>query len=489
MKIPPRLRRFVIRAFWIGLASGTALGIAILIVLSPPGPPQFAPPIRIESGLVKGVLGNGVTVYRGIPFAAPPVGALRWRAPQPVKPWSGVYAAYAFKRVCMQEGDTVPGLGREPMSEDCLYLNVWTPAKAPDEKRAVMVWLYGGGNVTGSGSARLYWGDPLARKGVIVVTLNYRLGVFGTLAHPELTREAGSTSGNYHLLDEIAALQWVQRNIAAFGGDPGNVTLFGQSAGAHHASILMTSPLAKGLFRRVIAESGGAFAAPAHEMGMRRLVEAEHEGEAFAARAGANSLAELRQVPAGRLLAVPFRSRANIDGEVVPADIYDSYAAGAQAALPILIGYNADENEMPHEWPMWTWAHFQARQSTPVYFYHFRQAPPFGPFRRTGAGHGAELLYVFDYPPAILHYVVEWPWRARRHSELSDQIRSYWTNFAKSGDPNGAALPRWPAFNDGEKVLALGDVITVADMPDRTRHLQMDAIMARLRRTGTGGGE
>ena len=205
--------------------------------------------IRVEGGLLQGLRQNGISVFRGIPFAAPPIGDLRWRAPEPVIPWEGVKDASAFSLVCMQSGETVPGLGTEPMSEDCLYLNVWTPQDRAEDSLPVMVWLYGGGRHVGSGSARLYWSDRIARKDVVVVTLNYRLGAFGMLAHRELSAEAPyGASGNYLLLDQIAALQWVQRNIAGFGGDPRKVTIFGQSAGATSISQLLVSTLARGLF-------------------------------------------------------------------------------------------------------------------------------------------------------------------------------------------------------------------------------------------------
>jgi para-nitrobenzyl esterase len=348
-----------------------------------------------------------------------------------------------------------------------------------------MVWLYGGGNVTGSGSARLYWGDLLAKKGVVVVTLNYRLGVLGALAHPELTSESPvGASGNYHLQDEIAALNWVKRNIAAFGGDPGNVTIFGQSAGAHHASILMASPMARGLFHRVIAHSGANFAPPGNDFGMQTRQEAEQRGMEFAEAMGVQSLAELRSLPAEKLLSVEYRSRAVIDGYTVLADTYGVFSAGQQADVPLLVGYNANENPMPHRWPMWTWARLQAKNSTSkVYFYFFNTHPPLGPFRRTGAGHGAELLYVFGYPPAFVHYFVEWPWRARRHTLLGDEMRTYWTNFARSGDPNSNGMPNWPAFNESEKMLNIGDFYAAIDVPDREAHLRMDAEMAAQRAT------
>jgi para-nitrobenzyl esterase len=248
-----------------GLILATVLGtlfllrapIAQFVLLGPDPTGELAEPVRIETGLVQGMRQAGLTVYKGIPFAAPPVGDLRWRAPQPAASWDGTRAADAYQSACTQKGPTLPGMEFETYSEDCLYLNVWTPAKAPDENLAVMVYLHGGGGSGGSGSARLYRGDQLAKKGVVVVTFNYRLGAFGLLAHPELTKESGhNASGNYALLDDIAALGWVRRNIPVFGGDPDNVTIFSHSAGAYHASQLMTSPLAQGLFRRVIAQSG-----------------------------------------------------------------------------------------------------------------------------------------------------------------------------------------------------------------------------------------
>jgi para-nitrobenzyl esterase len=219
-----------------------------------------APPVRTLSGLVQGANEQGVRVYKGIPFAAPPVGDLRWRDPQPVAPWAGVRDAQSFAPICPQMGDSLPGASSEPKSEDCLYLNLWAPAATHKAKLPVMVWIYGGGWTNGSASIPNYWGNGLAKRGVILVTIAYRLGALGFFSLPELSAESPHhTSGNYGLLDQIAALKWVQANIGAFGGDAHRVTIFGQSAGSMSVSILMCSPLAKGLFQRAIGESGGTF--------------------------------------------------------------------------------------------------------------------------------------------------------------------------------------------------------------------------------------
>jgi para-nitrobenzyl esterase len=212
------------------------------------------------------------------------------------------------------------------------------------------------------------------------------------------------------------------------------------------------------------------------------LAQAERQGLEFARAMGARSLAELRATPARRLLSVPYRSRAIVDGDIIVEQTYEAFAAGRQARIPLLVGYNRDEREMPHKWPIWTWARLHARAVPDgTFVYHFAHVPPFGPFPRTGAAHGAELLYVFGYPPPIVHHVVELPWTARRHIALGDEIRTYWTNFAKGGDPNGAALPRWPAFGAGHQALELAETHRVIDMPDRAAHDAMDAEMERHR--------
>jgi len=258
----------------------------------------FAQQVLTESGAVSGIQESGLTVYKGVPFAAPPVGDLRWRPPAHVATWPGTRKADAFAPACMQEGVSMPGETPPAVSEDCLYLNIWTPAKNGQEHLPVIVWIYGGGYVNGSSSMPLYWGDQLAHKGVMVVTIAYRLGPLGFLAHPELTRESSHhSSGNYGLMDQIAALEWVQRNIAAFGGDAKKVTIAGQSSGSISVSILMASPLAKGLFQHAIGESGGLFE-PVELAPKYLLANAEHDGEKYAASLGATSIAELRRLPA-----------------------------------------------------------------------------------------------------------------------------------------------------------------------------------------------
>ncbi len=314
--------------------------------------------VAVTGGQVQGVPNHGVSSFRGIPFAAPPLGELRWKAPQPVKPWDGVKQADEFGRSCMQDPNmlTMFGAPANP-SEDCLYLNVWTPAKSPSDKLPVMVWIYGGGFAAGTSSIAGYDGTRLALKGVVLVSINYRVGAMGFLALPELTREgrkapAEGSAGNYGLQDQIAGLQWVKQNIAKFGGDPSRVTIFGESAGGISVSMLTASPAAKGLFHRVISESGGSFAPLKHAneggQNVPPLKVAEAHGQAFLKKLGVSNLKAARALSAeaiqnaqGRGLSGDFWPVA--DGVVLIGDQYELYQAGKFSDTPILIGTNSDE--------------------------------------------------------------------------------------------------------------------------------------------------
>src|SRR5271156_70566 len=300
--------------------------------------------VRTESGTLSGVSEGGLTVYKGVPFATAPVGDLRWRSPVPAAAWSGTRKADSFAPACMQDGVSMPGETPPVVSEDCLYLNIWTPVKSAQERLPVIVWIYGGGYINGSASMPLYWGDKLAHKGVIVVTIAYRLGPLGFLAHPELTRESPHhSSGNYGLMDQIAALEWIQRNIAAFGGDPKRVTIAGQSSGAISVSILMASPLARNLFQRAIGESGGLFE-PLQLAPKYLLANAEHDGEKYAASLGAASLKDLRRLPANLLTGnAGGISHPVIEPYVLPVSPYEAFTSGQQNDVPLLIGSNAEE--------------------------------------------------------------------------------------------------------------------------------------------------
>ena len=308
---------------------------------------SVAAPVKVEGGLVEGTVEEGITVYKGIPFAAPPTGDLRWRPPQPVKSWDGVLKADHYAPACPQIQFDIPIFPKVETSEDCLYLNVWTPAQSPAENLPVMVWIYGGGFAMGATSMPLYSGEQLAKMGVIVVSIAYRVGPLGFLAHPDLTTESPrKVSGNYGLLDQIAALQWVQRNIKAFGGNPGCVTIFGESAGGISVSMLAASPLAKGLFHRAICESGGSFhpARRAKEPdSIQLLAGAETAGVEFAQRMGANSLAELRQLSPDKWLNDPVAQVGGfwpvIDGYVIVDDQYKLYEAGQYNDVPVLDGH------------------------------------------------------------------------------------------------------------------------------------------------------
>jgi para-nitrobenzyl esterase len=497
-----------------------------------------AEPILTESGLIEGRQEQSLTVFRGVPYAMPPVGDLRWREPRPPAPWAGVREADHFSPVCPQQGASVPGAAQEPTSEDCLYLNIWAPAHPGGSKLPVMVWLYGGGWTTGSASMPLYWGDQLAARGVVVVTVGYRVGAFGFLAHPELTQESPHrVSGNYGLLDQVAALRWVQRNIRAFGGDPACVTIFGQSAGSMSVCLLMSSPLAKGLFQRAIGESGGVFSPPAAVPGSSVLFlpGAEQIGLAFQKQLGASSLAGMRQVPASEIVKaeqdLPFLF--TFDGYVLDRQPYDAFSSGLQNDVPLLVGSNADEGQpflegarvtaanfkagLAHSafskipesvlahypyasdkeafqsraalerdvrfgWDMWTWASLQAKAGkSPVYYYNFGHRPPApdgSPWVRWGAGHWAELPYVFGHPAQA-----PGAW-TRADRALSGAMIGYWTNFARRGDPNGPGLDEWPAFSGAQpQALHFDSAIRIGGVANLEKLEAIDEFFALARRS------
>jgi len=461
----------------------------------------------VTGGRVSGVAANGVVSFKGIPFAAPPVGALRWKAPQPVKPWTGVKEASKFGASCMQDPMFARLFGAPPeMSEDCLYLNVWTPAKAASDALPVMVWIYGGGFVGGQTSVPLYDGTKLAEKGVVLVSVAYRLGAFGFLAHPELSRESGKGSGNYGLQDQIAGLQWVKANIAKFGGDPSRVTIFGESAGGISVSMLTASPAAKGLFQRAISESGGSFGSAKYsaEQGgvfVPPLKVAETTGKTFLEKLGAKDLAAGRALAADRIQTAqgpgmlgPVSFWPVFDGDVLPGDQYELYQAKKFNDTPVLIGTNSDEGALfaqpgvtaasfvklvregfgahaeailaayPHAtdaeaikstkdlfrestfaWHTWAWAMLQSEKGKgKAYVYYFDHRTPRTP---NGANHGDEIAYVFRNLGGPMIGVPGPPPPVRPEDmKISDLMSSYWVNFAKTGDPNGAGLPAWPAF-------------------------------------------
>jgi len=483
--------------------------------------------IRLDTGMISGVAGNspGVRVYKGIPFAAPPVGDLRFRAPQPAAKWEGTRQADRFGPMCMQGGagggrggGKGPAKGNAPaaaMSEDCLYLNVWTAAPSPgsalsNAKRPVMVWLHPGGYTSGSGAAPGTDGEALARKGVVLVTINYRLGIFGFFSHPDLTRESDRRgAANQAFLDQTAALQWVQKNIAAFGGDPKRVTVFGDSAGASSIGNLVASPLTKGTYQRAIAESG---AWSGLSIGaVRKLADAEQAGVRTAEALGAKSLADLRAKPAAEVLAGGRGGGPVVDGWFLPNAPASIFAQGKQNDVPILVGSNKDEGtffsqpttaaawiqrarqrygDMADQflklypagsdaeanaselaafrdelgWVQRNWARLQSKTGkSKAYVYYFTHEPPPAPgeqpgpngfpARGSGATHGAEAPYVFE------NLLGNRPW-ADLDRKLSDTISSYWVNFAANGDPNAKNLPKWSPFDDKKNTrMVLGDIV------------------------------
>ncbi len=451
--------------------------------------------LNVSGGAVRGRLEEGVYVFRGLPYAKPPVGDRRWRAPADVEPWKGVRDAHDFGPACIQtpfpEGS--PYYTPLPrLSEDCLYLNVWTRDPPPKKLRPVMVWIHGGSFTRGSGSVDSYDGASLALDDVVLVTINYRLGIFGYLAHPELSQERGGSSGNYGLLDQIAALKWVQSNIARFGGDPENITVFGESAGSSAVNQLLAAPEADGLFHRAIGQSGG-FLSPQPE-----LVAGHAFGQEVFERAGVEDLDAARALSSGELMRVladmessGHRVRPLVDGRVIPDQAIERFRRGEQNKVPVLLGYNGDEStvfallpdpppllytnqddfaagvrnygrvaslpmlwlysedeegspapyfdfwrDLIFGWNMQTWAKLNEAAGQPAWLYYFTHVPDTVFGSQLGAFHAAEIPYIFGngVPDSAADQLVH------------ELMRGYWVNFAKTGDPNGDGLPEWPRF-------------------------------------------
>jgi para-nitrobenzyl esterase len=462
--------------------------------------------VTVETGALRGVAQDGVVTFKGIPFAAPPVGDLRWRPPQPAAPWSRVRSATNFGHDCMQQpvpSDAAP-LGTQP-SEDCLVLNVWRPANAPSRKLPVMVWIYGGGFVNGGSSPAIYAGTAFAKRGIVFASFNYRLGRFGFFAHPALSKESpNGLLGNYGFMDQIAALRWIQRNIAAFGGDPGNVTIFGESAGGFSVHTLMTSPMAQGLFNKAIIQSGGG---RSNLTPGRRLkgevsggpASGETVGLAFAKRVGIDgddeqALAALRRLPAETVVSGlnmmtmfdPTYSGPMIDGRVVVDEPGAVYRAGGGAKVPVMIGSNSMDLGFPQGRtldevlapfgaenrararsaydpsnsgdvravgllvasdrmmvePVRFVAKTLSAQHRPVYAYRFSYVAESMRSSWPGAPHATDIPFVFDTVAAKYGAAL-----TAADAATAELAIGYWIAFAKTGNPNGDSRPNWPAYD------------------------------------------
>jgi para-nitrobenzyl esterase len=489
--------------------------------------------VKTANGIVEGNSEKaGILSFKGIPFAAPPVGDLRWKEPQAVKNWTGVRQTKKFGPNPMQYavyGDM--NFRSDGMSEDCLYLNVWSPVRKDKKLLPVLVYFYGGGFVAGDGSEARYDGESMARKGIVALTVNYRLGVFGFLAHPELTKESPHhASGNYALLDQAAALRWVQQNIAAFGGDPKKVTIAGESAGSIAVSGLMASPLSKNLIAGAIGESGSLLGA----LSAVPLSAGEQTGQEFAMSLEANSLAGLRAIRADKILEAsrkfnPFRFSMTIDGYFFPKSPYAIYEAGEQAQVPLLVGWNSEEmnyravlgNEKPTRegftkavqklygdrseqalknyhaetdeeveqvatdlasdrfiaFSTWKWAELQGRTGgKPVYRYYFSKPRPATtassnmPFAK-GAVHSAEIEYAMGN--LVSNKVYAW---TEDDYKVSRTMQEYFANFIKKANPYGAGLPAWPPINADKNIPVMHIDVNARVEPDahRGRYLFMD---------------
>ena len=501
--------------------------------------------VKVDNGILQGSLeSSAVHIFKGIPFAQPPVWDLRWRPPQPAKDWPGVRPATRFGPRAVQgspASDTT--IRTDQMGEDCLYLNVWTPAKTAEEHLPVLVWFYGGGFQGGDGSEVRYDGESIAQRGIVYVTVNYRLGIFGFMAHPELTQESPHhSSGNYGLLDQHAALKWVQTNIAAFGGDPKKVTIAGQSAGSLSVCAQMASPLSKDLISGAIGESGSVMGT----LTPVPLQEAEKVGQQFALKAGFKSLAELRAAPAEQLYLAASKPRTRfpltVDGYFFPADPAEIFKQGKQARIPLLVGWNSREGAYesvlkdsptvenfekavkqlyPDNWQAvlkaytpartdreaiirsatdlasdrfigfstWKWADIHcltAKQPVYRYYYTWERAPLRKDLEKTGGTppsprtRYARHSAEIEYAWGNLDKTSAWAWTEEDH-KLSQAMEAYFANFIKTGNPNGKGLPNWPAIKPGEPspFMRLDATPGAETEEHRDRYLLLDRIRSQ----------
>lgn len=496
-------------------AIAIALACLFGITAAPGHAEPTTPPIKVSGGEIVGSDDGAVRTWLGVPYAAPPVGDLRWRPPAPVIPWSGIKQTRSFSAACAQTATWVTN----PKSEDCLYLNIWAPEQG--KKLPVIVWIHGGAMDSGTAALPVQNGANLARRGAIVVTLNYRLGIFGFFALPELSNESpGHVSGNQGILDQIAALRWVKNNIAAFGGDPDRVTIMGCSSGGESVALLVASPLSKGLFQRAIAESGND-AMPInpddnHRFDLKAATEAK--GVAFAKTIGAENLADLRKLSVEDLQKQSWLPRAYVDGYLLHSDLTTIYRNHRQNDVPLLVGWAAEEgkdlvgfyldpsestvarhvdqmtkllgyppsdrlraayagatdaeanasiNQLTNDWWGWRMVHWAALQakyghskSYVYYFAHRPAAPPTPCYWGCGAGHGVEVQYLFD------NLAVDPRSWAPEDQQLADQLADTVIQFAQTGSPTGKGLPAWPTFDgSNDSILPIGNATELQAHP------------------------
>jgi len=458
-----------------------------------------SPRVTIDTGTLEGLDTAGVMVFRGIPYARPPVGPLRWRAPLPTRLWRGVRDAKQLGQNCIQH-QPWPDIDpfKAGVSEDCLFLNVWTNSLDKRAARPVLVWIHGGGFWAGFGGEERHNGARLAKKGAVVVTLNYRLGPFGFLAHPAFVAESPyRAAGNYGLLDQIAALRWVQRNIGRFGGDPSRVTIFGESAGGMSVGSLIASPLAKGLFQRAILESGTGVSVGVTPRDTAQAIALKFAESLRVRGVGADAATRLRALNPDALLAASLKLGSpgeprffpTVDGWVLPHAVDSILAGGAANLVPVIAGTNRDEGD---EWmgaPTRTFARLMSARGAPTYVYMFSRVGDDSANRARGAYHSAEITFVFGRPRPLQSSAGSTAY----DSKVAEAMSDYWVAFATSGDPNGPPTsgkwPRWPRYEPAtDALLEIGPEIAPRELVKRAVYDSLDAVARSRGRIRPPGG-